>query len=120
MVMGEKDGVDGAERNASLAELHHDAAACVDQDVFLAEPDQRGRRHAARVRARAAGAEQDDFHGATSWGRLFGAHSRFEALGVASGRGMGFSPHNSRSYGLPNMLREMRSVGQFILNPAGS
>jgi len=73
MVMGEKDRVDGAERHAGLAELHHDAAAGVDQDVFLAEPDQRGRRHAARVRARAAGAEQDDFHGATSWGRPFRA-----------------------------------------------
>ncbi|MFK4697222.1 hypothetical protein [Bradyrhizobium diazoefficiens] len=66
MVMGEKDRVDGAKRHAGLAELHHDAAARIEQDVLFAEPDQRGRRHAARVRARAAGAEQYDFHGAYS------------------------------------------------------
>jgi hypothetical protein len=38
----------------------------VEQDILLAKPDQRGRRHAARVRAWAAGAEQYDFHGAYS------------------------------------------------------
>ncbi|MGY4593376.1 hypothetical protein ACVWXL_001122 [Bradyrhizobium sp. GM22.5] len=99
--MGEKDRVDGAERHAGLVELHHDAAACIDQDIFLAEPDQRCRRHAARVRARAAGAEQDDFHGATSWGRLFGRYSRFEAVGEASVRGTAVSPHNNRLCGAP-------------------
>src|SRR4051794_18900850 len=45
---------------------YHDAAACVEQDVLVAEPDQRGRCHAARVRARAAGAEQYDLDGADS------------------------------------------------------
>src|SRR3954452_15499800 len=118
MVMGEKDRVDGAERHASLAELHHDAAACVDQDVFLAEPDQRGRRHAARVRARAAGAEQDDFHGATSWGRVTTVDLKLSA-GQAAADWASVRTTAART-GLPNMLREMRSVGQFILNPVGS
>src|SRR3954464_15437018 len=101
MVMGEKDRVDGAERHASLAELHHDAAACVDQDIFLAEPDQRGRRHAARVRTRAAGAEQDDFHRTTSWGRLFRATVDLKPLVGQAAEGWASAPHNSRLCGAP-------------------
>src|SRR4051794_17949815 len=99
MVMGEKDRVDGAERDAGLAELHHDAAAGVDQNIFLAEPDQRGRRHAARVWTRAAGAEQDDFHRATSWGRLFGAKVDLKPLVGQAAEGWASARHNNRLRG---------------------
>src|SRR6478609_2266652 len=51
---------------------------------------------------------------------LFGRYSRFEAFGEASGGGRGFGPAQQLLAGLPNMMHGMRSVGQFILNAAGS
>ena len=62
VMMGDEDRVDRVQRHARAHQLQDDAASGVEQDVLLAEADQRGRRVALGIGPRPAGSEKNDLH----------------------------------------------------------
>jgi hypothetical protein len=62
MMMCDEHRIDGIQRHAGTYELKDDAAAGVEQDVLVADADERGRGIALRIRPRPAGSEEDNFH----------------------------------------------------------
>ena len=62
MMMCDENRINGIQGHAGTYELKDDAAAGVEQDVLVADADERGRGIALRIRPWAAGSEEDNLH----------------------------------------------------------